>query len=136
MAPIPASVLPGERYVMLLVFFLGLLAAVYIFRRLGSKQAVIVSIAALCAIELLHRVRPSFHHPQNRTDNWVMLLALLLAQPLLLGFVWPLQIVMNGLCDPKTRSSYVRGAMRNDFAWFALALVAVYASHELGWWLA
>jgi hypothetical protein len=135
MVPLPAFLLPGERYVMLLVFLLGMLAVVRIFRKLGSRPAVIIGIAALCAIELLHRVRPIFHHPQNRTDDWVMFFALLLGQLLVWGFVWPLLKVMNGLCDSKIRRSYVQGAMRSDLAWFGLVLVAVYVSFRLHWWL-
>jgi len=87
MPPTLALALGSEWFVMMSVFLVGLLLVARVFRKLGSKPAVLIGIAALCAIELLHRFRPSFHHPQNRVDAWVMLLANFLSLPLMLGTV-------------------------------------------------
>jgi hypothetical protein len=135
MLPLLAFALAGERYLMMGASFIGVILVVCVFRRLGSRPAVIIGIAALSAVELLHRLRPSFHHPQNRTDVWIMLLAELLSLPLLFGLAWPICKVMDGLCDSQRRSSYVRSAMLSDFIWFAIALLAIGLSWRLGWWL-
>ncbi len=131
----PALALPGERYLMMGAFLIGIILVLRVFRRLGARPAVIIGIAALCIIELLHRLRPSFHHPQNQADVWVMLLAELLLVTLVFGIGWPLCKVVNGVCDSKLRSSYIRGQIVSDLTWFAIALLAVGLSWRLGWWL-
>jgi hypothetical protein len=135
MLPLPAILLVGERYLMLGVFFLGVLAVARIFRKLPSKPAVIIGLIALCAIELVYRIRPSFTHPQNRTDYWASMFAILLSLPLGFGLGWPLCKVTDNLCDAKRRSAYIRGPIVSDLFWFAMILLAVCLSLKVGWLL-
>ena len=135
MLPLPALLLVGERYLMLGVFFVGVFAVVRIFRKLPSRPAVLIGLAALCSIELLYRMRPTFTHPQNRADDWARIFAFLLSLPLMFGIGWPLCRVMDKVCDAKQRSAYIRGAMASDLSWFALILLAICLSLKFGWLL-